>query len=220
MKIAIVEDDGKIARELALFLQRNGYETVIADDFTNAAESILKSGADLALLDLNLPGADGCAICRALRKQSAIPVIMVTSSDNEIDELSAMNMGADDYITKPYNAQILLLRMQAVLKRAYPAHGGSVLSGGGITLNLSRSEAVCGVQRVELSRNEARILETLLRAGEAIVSRDALMDALWQTDQFVDENTLTVNVNRLRKKLAGIGAPEAVKTHRGQGYSL
>ena len=220
MKIAIVEDDQRIARELSLFLERNGYETAVIGDFEHAAEAILTCGAQLALLDLYLPGSDGCKICMELRRRSDMPIIMVTSSDSEVDELSAMNVGADDYVTKPYNVQILLMRIKNALRRAYQSEPGNELSHGGIVLHISRASVSGPDGECELSRNETLTLETLLRSGENIVTREQLMNALWQTDEFVDENTLTVNVNRLRRKLNTIGAQDFIKTHRGQGYSL
>lgn len=220
MKIAIVEDDLRIARELSLFLERNGYETQVVADFEHAAEVILAGGAQLALLDLYLPGSDGCKICMELRRRSDLPVIMVTSSDSEVDELSAMNVGADDYVTKPYNVQILLMRIKNALRRAYQSDPGSELTHGGVVLHIARASVTGPGGECELSRNELLILETLLRSGEDIVTRDQLMNALWQTDEFVDENILTVNVNRLRRKLNTIGAQDFIQTHRGQGYSL
>lgn len=220
MKIAIVEDDPRIARELSLFLERNGYETFVVTDFVHAAEQILEQNAALALLDLYLPDSDGCKICMELRRKSDLPIIMVTSSDSEVDELSAMNVGADDYVTKPYNVQILLMRIKNALRRAYHSDPGSELSFGGVVLHIARASVSGPAGECELSRNETLILETLMRAGENIVTRDQLMNALWQTDEFVDENTLTVNVNRLRRKLKSVGAGDLIQTHRGQGYSL
>ena len=130
MKIAIVEDDARIAQELSLFLERNGYDTLIVQDFVYAANEILGRSSDLALLDLYLPGSDGCKICRELRRRSDLPIIMVTSSDSEADELSAMNVGADDYVTKPYNVQILLMRIKNALRRAYHTDPGDGTDGG------------------------------------------------------------------------------------------
>ncbi len=220
MKIAIVEDDTRIARELSLFLERSGYETFIVESFTDAVEEILGKGAHLTLLDLYLPGSDGCKICMELRKRSDMPIIMVTSSDSEVDELSAMNVGADDYVTKPYNVQILLMRIKNALHRAYHADPGSELFYGGVILHAACARVTGPAGECGLSRNETIILETLMRAGEQIVTREQLMNAIWQTDEFVDENTLTVNINRLRRKLRSVGVEDLVKTHKGVGYSL
>ncbi|HIR52060.1 MAG TPA: response regulator transcription factor [Candidatus Onthovicinus excrementipullorum] len=220
MKIAIVEDDARIAQELSLFLERNGYDTLIVQDFVYAADEILGRSSDLALLDLYLPGSDGCKICRELRRRSDLPIIMVTSSDSEADELSAMNVGADDYVTKPYNVQILLMRIKNALRRAYHTDPGNELTFGGVILHVACARVTGPTGECGLSRNETMILEMLMHAGENIVTREQLMNAIWQTDEFVDENTLTVNVNRLRRKLRSVGAEDLVKTHKGQGYSL
>lgn len=221
MKIMIVEDHPKIREELSALLRRYGYETCAPDRFDDVVEAILREGADLILLDINLPVFDGYYICREVRKTSAVPIIIVTSRDSEADELMSMNLGADDFITKPYNTQILLAHISSVLKRSYPRpEETEEFSWKGVTLSLSRSLARCGEAQVELSKNETRILHLLIRNRETIVSRDTIMNELWQSNEFVDDNTLTVNINRLRKKLADIGAPDYIATKRGQGYTV
>ncbi len=221
MKIMIVEDHPKIRDELSALLQRYGYEICAPTVFDHIVEDILQANADLVLLDINLPLYDGYYICREIRKASAIPIIIVTSRDSEVDELMSMNLGADDFITKPYNTQILLAHISSVLKRSYRSpEEAAELSWKGISLSLSRSIARCGDKEAELSKNETRILHLLIRHRETIVSRDTIMNELWQSNEFVDDNTLTVNINRLRKKLADIGAPDYIVTKRGQGYTV
>lgn len=221
MKIMIVEDHPKIRDELSALLQRYGYEICAPTVFDHIVEDILQANADLVLLDINLPLYDGYYICREIRKASAIPIIIVTSRDSEVDELMSMNLGADDFITKPYNTQILLAHISSVLKRSYrSSEEAAELSWKGISLSLSRSIARCGDKEAELSKNETRILHLLIRRRETIVSRDTIMNELWQSNEFVDDNTLTVNINRLRKKLADIGAPDYIVTKRGQGYTV
>lgn len=217
----IVEDYPKIRGELSTLLRRYGYETCAPDAFDHIVEDILLAGADLILLDINLPLYDGYYICREVRRASAVPIIIVTSRDSEADELMSMNLGADDFITKPYNTQILLAHIASVLKRSCRSPEESAeLAWKGVTLSLSRSVACCGEAQAELSKNETRILHLLIRHRDAIVSRDTMMNELWQSNEFVDDNTLTVNINRLRKKLADIGAPDYILTKRGQGYTV
>ena len=221
MKIMIVEDHPKIRDELSALLQRYGYEICAPTVFDHIVEDILQANADLVLLDINLPLYDGYYICREIRKASAIPIIIVTSRDSEVDELMSMNLGADDFITKPYNTQILLAHISSVLKRSYRSpEEAAELSWKGISLSLSRSIARCGDKEAELSKNETRILHLLIRHRETIVSRDTIMNELWQSNEFVDDNTLTVNINRLRKKLAGLGLADFIETKKGVGYQI
>lgn len=216
--IFIVEDDPRIRAELSALLERYGYACIAAVDFADVPGQVFASGAQLVLLDLTLPRFDGYHVCRELRKVSDVPVIVVTSRNTELDELMSMNLGADDFLTKPYHTDILLARIARILKRAYPSAPAPVLCHGGLTLDLGRSTAQFGDREAELTKNECRILGALLKTPGRIVGRDELMNALWQSDEFVDDNTLTVNVNRLRKKLESIGAGEYLTTRRGQGY--
>ena len=219
--VFLVEDDPRLCAELTALLERYGYLCRAAEEFEDVPGQVLGSGAHLVLLDLNLPRYDGYHICRALRRSSGIPIIVVTSRATELDELMSMNLGADDFITKPYNTQILLAHIASVLKRAYRSPEESAeLSWNGVSLSLSRSAARCGDRETELSKNETRILHVLIRNRDTIVSRDVIMNELWQSNEFVDDNTLTVNINRLRKKLAEIGAPDYIVTKRGQGYTV
>lgn len=196
MRIMIIEDDPKIRQELSEFLNRYGYDPVFPDSFKHITTSILANPPDLILLDINLPVYDGYYICREIRKQ------------------------ADDYITKPYNTQILLARIASVLKRANPSSGSTTMSHNGLTLDLSRSVIQSARGETELTKNEVGILRLLLSHKNEIVSREAIMNALWQSDAFVDDNTLTVNINRLRRKISEIGLKDYLVTKRGQGYMV
>lgn len=219
-KIFIIEDEEKIRLELSTFLNRYGYETSYSDDFENIVEIALKEKPHIILLDINLPYYDGYYICREIRKASNVPIIVVTSRNSEIDELMSMNLGADDFITKPYNTQIILARISSIIRRAYQNIESEVFEFRRLKYNMSTSEMEFDDKKIELTKNESRILATLIRNKEKIVSRNELMKALWQSDEFVDDNTLTVNINRLRKKLEEIGAKDYLQTKRGQGYIL
>ncbi len=219
MKILIIEDDPVIRTELTILLKKYGYQVTVADDFINIIPFALDEKPNLILLDINLPVYDGFHICREIRKNTKIPIIVVTSRDSDMDELMSMNLGSDDFITKPYNTQILLARIAAVLGRAYNSNENS-LTFGSITLDIAKGAVTNGEKSVELTKNELRILSLLMQNKQAITSRDDMMNALWQTDEFVDDNTLTVNINRLRIKLTDIAADGFIKTKRGQGYSL
>lgn len=216
--IFIVEDDVKIRNELTKLLQKYGYECFSSDDFFHMTEAVLKQNPQLVLLDINLPVYDGYYICREIRRQSQIPIIIVTSRDSEADELMSMNLGADDFVTKPYNTQILLARIASVLKRAYPSEPANTLFHRGLELDLSKSTVRFQGKEVELTKNELRILRLLIRNKGRIIPRDEIMNDLWQSEEFVDDNTLTVNINRLRKKLESIGIEDYLITKRGQGY--
>ena len=218
--IYIVEDDAQLRAELIKLLEKYGYSCKSSDDFAHMPEVILQAAPQLVLLDLNLPVYDGFYICRELRKKSAVPVIVVTSRDGDADELMSMNLGADDFIAKPYNPQILLARIAAVLKRAYPEQAPASIAYKGLELDLAKSTARGPLGETELTKNELRILSTLLASRGRIVARDEIMNVLWQSDEFVDDNTLTVNINRLRRKLETIGVTDYLTTKRGQGYLI
>lgn len=217
-KIILVEDNQKIQKELCEFLSRYDYETKALNNFENIVEDILKERADLVLLDINLPVYDGYYICRAVREKSDVPIIVVTSRDSEMDELMSMNLGADDFISKPYNTQILVARISSLLKRTKHVKEDWQMTHKGLLINLSNSTACHGEEQIELSKNEVKILSVLVKHKEEIVSRDNLMEELWQSNEFVDDNTLMVNINRLRKKLDSIGLADYIVTKRGQGY--
>lgn len=217
-RILIIEDDINLREELQILLKQNGYDAIILEGFNNPVQVILENHYDLILLDIQMNGTSGEFLLKELRKSSDVPVIMVTSRNTEMDEVICMSSGADDYITKPYHPQILLLRIEAVLKRFQPQK--KILSYQGRDLHLSKSTLAYQNTEVLLSKNEFQIFLYLLEHVGTIVPRDELMDFLWDTDVFVDDNTLTVNMNRLRKKLEEVGLSDVIETRRGQGYIL
>ena len=218
-KVLVVEDDPDINALLAKIAEREGYRPVQAYSGTEARLQLEHAAFDLVLLDINLPGDDGFAACAALRRASDVPIVMLTSSDNEFDEVMSMNLGADDYVTKPYNPAVLLARIQSVLRRAARTEPPARIEHKGVVLDVAKSRVEYEGRGVELTRNEFRVLHLLMENKGAIISRQELMVELWQSDAFIDDNTLTVNINRLRKSLASIGVPEGfLATRRGQGY--
>lgn len=216
----IIEDNIDLKEELIDFLSRYGYEAYGPSKFDNIVDYILKDEPDLILLDINLPYYDGYYICREIRKQKSTPIIVVTSRDSEMDELMSMNLGADDFVTKPYNTQILLARITSVLRRTQGLAMQEVLEHKGLKLNITNGSVVFNDNSVDLTKNELKILTCLMKNKGAIVTRDDLMDFLWSSDLFVDDNTLSVNITRLRKKLDEIGFKEGIETKRGLGYIL
>ena len=218
--ICIIEDDAVIRTDLKALLEKYGYQPSLLVDFANAASLVLAQKPHLVLLDINLPVYDGYHICREIRRESKVPIIVVTSRDNDMDELMSMNLGADDFITKPYNTQILLARVAALLSRAYANQHQDNLIFGEFTLDSGKSAVSYESLSAQLTKNELRILSLLLRNRGRISSREDIMNALWQSDEFVDDNTLTVNITRLRKKLDEIGAGGLLQTRRGQGYFI
>lgn len=219
-KIIIIEDTEKIREELKTFLIRYGYEAVAPTNFENIIQDTLKEEPDLILLDINLPITDGYYICREIRKTSDVPIIVVTSRDNEMDELMSMNLGADDFVTKPYNTQILLARIESILRRVNGANQRDTIVYNELKLNLSNGSVMYNGRTAELTKNELKILSCLVKNKGKIVSRDDLMDFMWNADVFVDDNNLSVNVTRLRKKLEGVGMKDNIETRRGLGYIL
>lgn len=215
----LVEDDPGVREQLSVLLANAGHHVQCATRFDRLVEDITAASPDAVVLDLGLPGTDGQYVARALRQQSDVPIMVLTSRTSELDELMSLSVGADDFVAKSANPQLILAHLEALLRRRQPARA-SVVHAGGLSLDTVRAEACFGGKTVELSRNELRILECLMRQPGAIVSREDLMEALWATDAFVDDNTLTVNVTRLRQALGRIGLPHAVVTHRGMGYSL
>lgn len=188
-------------------------------DFKNIINYIFEENPDLILLDINLPVFDGYYICREIRSKSDVPIIIVTSRDSEMDELMSMNLGADDFITKPYNTQILLARISSILRRVNSS-SSQLLMHNGLNLNLSSGSISYNNNISELTKNELKILNYLILNKEKIVSRDELMEYLWSSEAYVDDNTLSVNVTRLRKKLEEIGLKNVIETRRGLGYIL
>lgn len=218
-RILIVEDEVKIREELKTFLENNGYEILTINNFENTLDQIKKLEIDLILMDINIPGINGMHLCREIRKTSKIPIIIVTSRDTEMDELLCMNYGADDFITKPYNMQILLAHIEAVLKRSKPEIS-HILEYKGMKINLSKGTIDYDNQTVILTKNEIQIFSYLLERRGTVVTRDELMNYLWNTEAFIDDNTLTVNMARLRKKLEDLGFKDIIETRRGWGYII
>lgn len=220
-KIIIVEDEEVIRDELKSFLERSGYEVIAPTEFDKIVELILSEKPNLVLLDINLPIYDGYYICRALRKESNIPIIIVTSRNTDMDELMSMNLGADDFVIKPYKTQILLARIVALLKRSgLNPNVNNTLTFKGIELNLYNATLRYKDREIELTKNEVKMLSYLVENQGSIISRDLFMEHLWKSNLFVDDSTLTVNIARLRKKLDEIGIEDLIETRRGLGYII
>lgn len=217
-KIFIVEDDKSICMELVEILENEGYAASYLTDFEHSKEEILAAGADLILMDINIPGINGRNLLKEIRKESDIPVIMVTSRTSEMDEVLSMSYGADDYITKPYNPTILLLRIAAVLKRTEGSQNAA--SYRGAEVNFSKGTIRLGEKEQVLTKNEMIIFQRLLSNKDKIVSRDEIMTDLWDNEEYVNDNALTVNISRLRTKLSELGLPDAIETRKKQGYRL
>ena len=220
-KIMVIEDDTAIQEELALLLENEGYMPLVVTNFTDIPGQAVLERPDLILLDIGLPGRDGFSLCAALRKAVSAPVIFVTSRDAGVDEVRALSLGGDDYITKPYSVPVLLARIKAVLRRSSgEPEPADVLEAGGLRLSLTKGVVSANGKTAELTRNEIQILACLIARMGQIVSRADLIDALWDNQIYIDDNTLSVNMTRLRGKLAEIGLPDAIKTRRGMGYQL
>ena len=217
-KIMIIEDDTIISKELYELLVNAGYEALILKDFSNAKEEILKSNIDLILLDINIPYQNGEQLLKEIRKESNIPVIMVTSRANETDEILSISYGADDYITKPYSPTILLLRIQNIFKRL--DNSTEVLKYKDLEVSISRGTLSGNNKELELTKNEMLIFQHLLNNQNRIVSRDELMTILWNNEEYINDNALTANISRLRSKLEGFDYSDAIETRKGQGYIL
>lgn len=220
-KILIVEDDEKLRNELETFLNNNGYQAETLKSFNHTIQDILNRNPNLLLLDVNLPNADGEYICKEIRKQSNLPIIIVTSRNNEIDELLSLNYGADHYITKPFNLQILLAKIASLLRRTnIGTNAQDKIGAKDFVLNTDKSTIEKDGKEIELTKNEFRILKCLVQNRNKIVAREEIMEYLWDSENFIDDNTLTVNITRLRNKLEELELKELLQTKRGQGYIL
>lgn len=219
-RILVVEDDKKMREELCTALEKKGYSCVLIEQFENVAEQIVREAPDLVLLDLNLPVHDGFYICQELRRRTDVPVIVVTSSDSDMDELMSLNMGADDFITKPYNLHILLAHIATVLHRVYGRKATVTLTHKGLTLDVLKSRMSYQGKEEDLTKNEMGILRILMENAGNIITRADLICQLWEMEEFVEDSTLNVNINRLRKKLAELGVKDYLVTKRGQGYMI
>lgn len=217
-KILIIEDEETIRNELKTLLENSGYEVLMLEKFTNAKEDIKSMTLDLILLDINLPNINGEMLLKEIRKESNIPVIMVTSRVCEVDEVLSMSYGADDYITKPYNPTILLLRIQNIFKRM--ENNRDDLFYDDIVVNPKKGILEKNGKVLELTKNEMIIFTYLLNNRGRIVNRDDLITDLWNNNEFINDNALTVNISRLRNKLQDFGLENKIETRKGQGYKL
>lgn len=220
-KILIIEDDEKLRKELEIFLNKNGYEATSLENFENPVKDAIEINSDLILLDINLPNIDGEYILKEIRKMSNVPIIMITSKDNELDELISLNYGADQYVTKPFNLQILLAKIAGLLRRSKITDTNqNKIDCQDFILNVSKSMLETGNTQIELTKNELKILYFLVSKRGQIVSREEIINYLWESESFIDDNTLTVNMKRLRTKLEEVGLQDIIETKRGQGYIL
>ena len=220
-RVYIVEDDRTIAEELRLLLAQWGYEAMITADFRAVTEEVKAFDPQLILMDIGLPYYNGYYWCGEIRRFSTVPVVFLSSAADNMNIVMAMDMGGDDFIAKPFDSAVLMAKLRSVLRRSYDFTAAApTLEYRGARLDPADQSLSYGGERLELSRNEYRILLTLLENRGRIVSREKLMEALWQTDSFVDENTLTVNVNRLRKKLDALGLEGYIATRFGVGYGI
>lgn len=215
-RILIVEDEIKMRDELKIFLENNGYIVDCILEFNDVINEIKKCEVDLILLDINLPSINGQFICKEIRKDNNTPIIMITSKNTELDELISLNYGADDFITKPFNLQILLARIERIINRNHDH--SKIIEYKDFILDISKSAIIKNETIIDLSKNEFKILYYLLSNKGNIVSRDKLIDYLWDNNEFIDDNTLTVNVSRIKNKLEIIKYEDIIITKRGQGY--
>ncbi len=220
-RIFIVEDDRGIAEAIAERARLWGLEALCARDFRNVAADCEKFHPHIVLLDISLPFFDGYHWCSEIRKVSKVPIIFISSASDNMNMVMAMNMGADDFIAKPFDQSVLIAKLQAMLRRTYDFGASQpVLEHRGALLNIGDSTLTYKDEKIQLSKNEFRILTILLKSKGKVVSREKLMEALWETDSFVDENTLSVNVNRLRRRLAAAGLEYFITTKFGVGYLI
>ena len=202
-------------------MYKNGYQVETIEKFNDTIQDIIEKDPDLILLDINLPNIDGQYICKEIRKKSDMAIIIITSKDNEIDELISINYGADQYITKPFNIQILLAKIASLLRRTIKeTRNQEKIDCGEFIINLSKSTIIRDKREIELTKNEFKILHHLVQNRGKIVSREEIMECLWDNECFIDDNTLTVNITRLRNKLNQLDLKEIIETRRGQGYIL
>lgn len=220
-RIFLVEDDETIARLIKKHLEKWEYEVSTVQDFGNVLGEFAVCDPQLVLLDIRLPFYNGHHWCTQIRQVSKVPIIFLSSVSDNMNIVMAMNMGADDFIPKPFDLEVLTAKVQALLRRSYNFAGSSsMLEHKGMLLNLSDATLLYQEQKVELTKNELKILQTLIENKTQVVTRETLMTRLWESDMYVDENTLSVNVNRLRKKLTSIGLEDSILTKKGIGYQI
>lgn len=222
MKVLLVEDEPTIRETVADELRKWGFEVWASTNFEHILNDFLAQSPQLVLLDINLPHFDGFYWCRKIREVSKVPIIFLSSRDNPMDMVMAMNMGGDDFMQKPFYTDVLVAKIQALMRRtySYTQTETNVVEYEGVVLNLQSGEVTYHKQILELTKNEFKILQILMQNIGSIVSRDNIMRKLWENESFVDDNTLTVNVARVRKKLAELGKEEFIHTKKGQGYII
>ncbi|HJB15546.1 MAG TPA: response regulator transcription factor [Candidatus Blautia excrementipullorum] len=219
-KILIIEDDPVIQGELETLLRGNGYSAVSVKDFSKVHDIFRAEEPHLVLLDIKLPNESGFSICSQIRSNSNVPIIFVTSCNTDMDELNSIMLGGDAFITKPYHTAILLAKIASLLKRAYPVQQSEQMAYRGAVLHLESSSLDYDGQSVELTKNELKILYYLFKNAGKICSRGDMVEFLWDNQLYVDDNALSVNINRIREKLAGIGLKDFIKTKHRQGYTI
>lgn len=220
-RILIIEDDDIIAKNIATHFKRWNYETMQIIDFKNIMEEFLKFDPQLVLLDIGLPFYNGFYWCQEIRKISKVPILFLSSMNDNMNIVMAMNMGGDEFIEKPFDLNVLTAKVQALLRRSYSFQGnGNVLEYEGMILNLNDASFSYKEKNVSLTKNEFRILQMLMENAGKIIARDNIIARLWESDEFIDDNTLTVNVARLRKKIENAGMDNWIRTKKGIGYYL
>jgi len=221
-RVYLVEDDGMLAEEIAGLLGKWGYAVRIAEKFDNILEEFRTVQPHVILMDINIPNFDGFYWCRKIREVSGVPIMYISSRDSSMDVIMGMNAGGDDYLTKPFDNALLVAKLQAMIRRAYEygVPEPRILACRGLTVYPEEAAAVYENRKCELTRNELKILSLLLENRGKIVSREALMRSLWDDEIYVNENTLTVNVNRVRLKLEELGLESFITTKKGMGYGI
>lgn len=217
-RIFIVEDDSGIANGISTHLEERGFEVMIAEDFRNITGEYSAFNPHLTLMDIGLPFYNGLYWCSEIRRTSRSPIIFLSSASDNMNIVMAMDMGGDDFIAKPFDLTVLVAKIRALLRRAYDFAGSDVVEHNGVQLSLSDASLIYGREKIELTKNEFRILQTLMENSGKIVSRETLMSRLWETDCYIDENALSVNISRLRKKLENAGLCDFIRTKTGLGY--
>lgn len=218
--IMIVEDDETIREELYVILENNGYQVLLQTDFQNVAENVREKGPDLLLLDVNLPDKDGFHICMEIRRFSSIPIVFVTSRNTDMDELKSITIGGDDFITKPYNVTLLLAKINRILRKSSNRQEQTKILHKGAELDIEAGTITADTRQVALTRNELKIVTYLFRNAGKISQREDIIDYLWDNELFIDDNTLSVNITRIRAKLQSIGLENFIQTKHGQGYLI
>lgn len=221
-KIMIVEDDVKISELVGEGLRKWGYDVYCVEDFSDTFNSFIKHEPHLVLMDINLPYFDGFYWCNKIRGVSKTPIIFISSRNSNMDIIMAINMGGDDFVQKPFSMDVLLAKVSAILRRTYSYSNleADAVEHNGVVLNLKDDTLIYNDRKIDLTKNEFKILYTLIKNNGQIISRDKIMKILWEDESFVDDNTLTVNINRLRKRLLDIGLEEFIQTRKGQGYII